>query len=364
MKELTRRQEIERSIITTFRSRIWARFLDGVIHYSLVEDGDNIAVCVSGGKDSFLLAKLMQELKKHYTFRFNLHFISMDPGYSEENAQKIRENAELLGVPLEIFRSNIFRVADRMGGDSPCYLCSRMRRGFLYARAKELGCNKIALGHNKSDVIETTLMGMFYGGQLQGMLPKLHAQNFEDMTLIRPMYEVLEDDIVQWKEYNHLSFIACACKKTAMLPQGVQGDSARQTMKRLVHEMRKENPDVEASLFRALHNVQIETFPAYNADGSLHFMEKFLQEEQALHKKATAQDAPSPAPVRPGPAEEQTDTDTAMHTDMHTAMHTAAYTGTAAGTAAGTDAAKSAPNASASATEPAQDSAASPAEDA
>ncbi|MCD8307454.1 MAG: tRNA 2-thiocytidine biosynthesis protein TtcA [Clostridia bacterium] len=297
MKELTRQQEIERSIITTFRTRIWAKFLDGVIHYSLVEDGDNIAVCVSGGKDSFLLAKLMQELKKHYTFHFNLHFISMDPGYSEANAAKIRENAEILGVPLEIFHSNIFRVAERKGGDSPCYLCSRMRRGFLYARAKELGCNKIALGHNKSDVIETTLMGMFYGGQLQGMLPKLHAQNFDNMTLIRPMYEVLEDDIVQWKEYNHLSFIACACKKTAMLPEGVQGDSARQTMKSLVHAMRKENPDVEASLFKALHNVQIETFPAYNANGSLHFMEKFREEELQTELRGTklpVQDLSSP----------------------------------------------------------------------
>ncbi|MCD8286907.1 MAG: tRNA 2-thiocytidine biosynthesis protein TtcA [Clostridia bacterium] len=292
MKELSRREEIERSIITTFRSRIWAKFLDGVIKYSLVEDGDVIAVCVSGGKDSFLLAKLMQELKKHYTFRFTLHFISMDPGYSEANAKKIQENADLLGVPLEIFHSNIFRVAERKGGDSPCYLCSRMRRGFLYARAKELGCNKIALGHNKSDVIETTLMGMFYGGQLQGMLPKLHAQNFDNMTLIRPMYEVLEDDIVQWKEYNHLSFIACACKKTAMLPEGVQGDSARQTMKALVHAMRKENPDVEASLFKALHNVQIETFPAYNADGRLHFMEKFHEEELRLHQEARGTQLP------------------------------------------------------------------------
>ncbi|MCD8287040.1 MAG: tRNA 2-thiocytidine biosynthesis protein TtcA [Clostridia bacterium] len=291
MKELSRRQEIERSIITTFRSRIWAKFLDGVNKYSLVEDGDNIAVCVSGGKDSFLLAKLMQELKKHYTISFNLHFISMDPGYSEANAQKILENAELLGVPLEIFHSNIFRVAERKGGDSPCYLCSRMRRGFLYARAKEIGCNKIALGHNKSDVIETTLMGMFYGGQLQGMLPKLHAHNFENMTLIRPMYEVLEDDIIQWKEYNRLSFIACACKKTAMLPEGVQGDSARQTMKRLVHEMRKENPDVDACLFQALHNVQIDTFPQYNKDGEDHFMEKFRMEEEALKSRPPAGDS-------------------------------------------------------------------------
>lgn len=276
-KLLTPAQQIERSIITKFRKGIWSRFLEAVKTYDLISEGDNIAVCISGGKDSFLLAKLIQELQHHSEVKFEARYLSMDPGYNEENARRIRENADLMEIPLQIFRSDIFEVTEEIGGASPCYLCARMRRGFLYARAKELGCNKIALGHHKTDVVETTLMGMLYGGQIQGMLPKLRSNNFEGMQLIRPMYCVSEKDILHWKEYNNLSFIACACKKTEGLATGEQGNSARQTVKELVRSFESENPDVESSLFKSLHNVQLDTLPAYKKDGATYFMEKFNQ---------------------------------------------------------------------------------------
>lgn len=276
-KILTRTQQIERSIITKFRKGIWSRFLEAVKTYDLISEGDNIAVCISGGKDSFLLAKLIQELQKHSDVKFGAQFLSMDPGYHEENARLIRENADMMGIPLQVFRSDIFEVTEEIGGASPCYLCARMRRGFLYARAKELGCNKIALGHHKTDVVETTLMGMLYGGQIQGMLPKLRSNHFDDMQLIRPMYCVSERDILHWKEYNELSFIACACKKTEGLATGEQGYSARRTVKELIRSFESENPDVESSLFKSLHNVQLDTLPAYKKDGATYFMDKFNQ---------------------------------------------------------------------------------------
>ncbi len=285
MRELTEVQEIERSIITKFRKPIWDRFLDGVNKYSMVEDGDKIAVCISGGKDSFLLAKLMQELKRHSETKFELEFISMDPGYDERNREKIKENAKRLGVPIQVFSSNIFSVAEKLDPTGGlCYLCARMRRGFLYSRAQELGCNKIALGHHMSDVIETTLMGMMYGGQIEGMLPKIVADNFDDMQLIRPMYCVLEDDIKAWASYNDLEFIACACKKTTSLPSGVQPDSARQDVKKLIREMKEKNPNVEACLFHAIHNVQLDTLPCYKRDGETYFMEKFERDKERKKK--------------------------------------------------------------------------------
>ena len=274
-KELTRAQEIERSIITKFRKGLWSRFLEAVKTYDLISEGDKIAVCVSGGKDSFLLAKLIQEFKKHSTVKFEAEFIGMNPGYNDENAANILQNAELLEVPLKIFKSDIFEVTDEIGGNSPCYLCARMRRGFLYARAQELGCNKIALGHHKSDVIETTLMGMLYGGQLQGMLPKLRSNNFEGMQLIRPMYCIAEEDIIHWQKYNGLSFIACACKKTAGLALGEQGYSARQEVKDIIKRVKEKNPDVESSVFKALHNVQLDTLVGYKSGDKQYFMEKF-----------------------------------------------------------------------------------------
>ena len=201
-KELERYKRIERSIITTYRKQLWSPFILAVKKYSLIDAGDKIAVCISGGKDSMLLAKLMQELHRHSEVPFSLVFLVMDPGYNAKNRRKIEENAELLHVPAEIFRTDIFAAADAASAESPCYLCARMRRGHLYAKAKELGCNKIALGHHKSDVIETTLMGMLYGGQIQGMLPRIKSANFEGMELIRPLYCVLESDILRWKEYN------------------------------------------------------------------------------------------------------------------------------------------------------------------
>ena len=213
-KELERYKQIERSIITTYRKTIWSPFVLAVKKYHLIDEGDKIAVCISGGKDSMLLAKLMQELHRHSEVNFGLVFLVMDPGYNAANRKRIEENAALLQVPVEIFETDVFAASIAAGGDSPCYLCARMRRGYLYAKAKELGCNKIALGHHKSDAIETTLMAMLYGGQIQGMLPRIKSTNFEGMELIRPLYCVLEEDILRWKEYNGLSFIACACKFT------------------------------------------------------------------------------------------------------------------------------------------------------
>ncbi len=274
-KELTKAQEVERSIITKFRKGLWSRFLEAIKTYGLIEEGDKIAVCVSGGKDSFLLAKLVQELKKHSEIRFDAEFISMNPGYNEENAAMIEKNAALLEIPLKTFKSDIFEVTDEIGGNSPCYLCARMRRGFLYARARELGCNKIALGHHKSDVIETTLMGMLYGGQIQGMLPKLRSNNFEGMQLIRPMYCISEDDIVHWQKYNGLEFIACVCKKTEGLALGEQGYSARQEVKEIIKRVAEKNPDVESSIFKSLHNVQLDTLVGYKQGDAQYFMEKF-----------------------------------------------------------------------------------------
>ena len=218
-KQLEKYQEVERSIITTYRKAIWSPFVLAVKKYNLIEAGDKIAVCISGGKDSMLLAKLMQQLSRHSDVPFELVYLVMDPGYAPENRRQIEENARLLHIPITVFDSDVFAAAETAAGDSPCYLCARMRRGHLYAKAKELGCNKIALGHHKSDVIETTLMGMLYGGQIQGMLPKLSSVNFEGMELIRPLYCVLEQDILRWKEYNGLQFIACACKFTESVEQ-------------------------------------------------------------------------------------------------------------------------------------------------
>lgn len=267
---------VERSIITKFRKTIWAPFLEALRVYKLVSEGDKIAVCISGGKDSMLLAKLFQELKRHSEVEFGVEYICMDPGYSEENAKKIEYNAALLGVPIKFFKSDVFEAASIIGGESPCYMCARMRRGYLYARAHELGCNKIALGHHRSDVIETTLMGMFYGGQIQGMMPRIRSANFQGMELIRPMYCISEEDIAHWRDYNGLEFIACACSFTARLQQNGQGRSVRQEMKELVKELKKRNPDVEKSIFKSIHNVQLDTLPGYKTGQTRHsFLERF-----------------------------------------------------------------------------------------
>ena len=250
----------ERSLIKKYRKTLWNPFIAAVKRYELIAPGDRIAVCISGGKDSMLLAKLMQELQRHTEQPFELVFLVMDPGYNPENRALIEANAEKLRVPVTIFESDIFDVTVSVDRN-PCYLCARMRRGFLYAKAQELGCNKIALGHHFSDVIETTLLGLFYGAQMQSMPPKLHSKNFPGMELIRPLYCVREEDIIAWKNYNGLRFLQCACRFTEerdAAEDGV-GQSKRQEMKRLIRTLRETNPNIEKSIFAAIHDVQIDT---------------------------------------------------------------------------------------------------------
>ena len=270
-RELTPQETAERSLIKTYRKSLWNPFIAAVKRYELVSPGDHIAVCVSGGKDSFVLAKLMQELQKHTDQPFQLTFLAMDPGYSPANRRMLEENAERLGIPLTMFESNIFDVTVQVD-KNPCYLCARMRRGCLYAKAKELGCNKIALGHHFSDVIETTLLGLFYGAQLQAMPPKLRSKNFPGMELIRPLYCVHEDAIVRWRDYNELRFLQCACRFTEARDasgDGV-GESKRQEIKLLLRELKKANPNIEKSIFRAIHGVQLDTFPGFKYRGAAH----------------------------------------------------------------------------------------------
>ena len=276
-KQLTPCQMVERSIIKKFRKTIWNPFILAVKRYELIQQGDRIAVCISGGKDSMLLAKLMQQLQRHSEVPFELVILVMDPGYNPVNRQKIESNAELLHIPLTIFESDIFEVASSTE-KNPCYLCARMRRGNLYHQAQELGCNKIALGHHFSDVIETTLIGMFYGSQLQGMMPKLHSTNFPGMQLIRPMYCIHEDAILAWKQYNNLEFIQCACRMTEKIDASGDGigPSKRQEIKLLLRELRKTNPNIEKSIFNSIHAVCLDTMPGYKTGGVAHsFLERY-----------------------------------------------------------------------------------------
>ncbi len=268
-RDLTTQETAERSLIKTYRKSLWNPFIAAVKRYELISPGDHIAVCVSGGKDSFVLAKLMQELRKHTDHPFQLTFLAMDPGYNQANRALLEENAKRLGIPLAIFESGIFHVTVQVD-KNPCYLCARMRRGSLYARAQELGCNKIALGHHFSDVIETTLLGLFYGAQLQAMPPKLRSKNFPGMELIRPLYCVHEDAVVNWRNYNDLHFLQCACRFTEARDasgDGV-GDSKRQEIKLLLRELKKTNPNIEKSIFRAIHGVQLDTFPGFKHRGA------------------------------------------------------------------------------------------------
>ena len=270
-------QLVERSIITKYRKVLWNPFIEAVKRYEMIQPGDRIAVCISGGKDSMLLAKLMQQLQKHSDFPFELVFLVMDPGYNELNRKKIESNAALLNIPVKIFESDIFEVADS-AGKSPCYLCARMRRGYLYSRAQELGCNKIALGHHFNDVVETTLISMFYGSQLQAMLPKLHSTNFEGMTLIRPLYCVHEDDIIAWARDNSLEFIQCACRLTerSAADTGDVNVSKRKEIKLLLRRLRQGNPNIEKSIFNSIHAVALDTMPGFKTGGVEHsFLERF-----------------------------------------------------------------------------------------
>ena len=257
-------QNIERSIMKKYRKELCNPFIKAVKNYELVQENDKIAVCISGGKDSMLMAKLMQLLQRYGDVPFELTFLVMDPGYNEKNRKKIEENAKILNVPITVFETNIFDVANSVD-KSPCYLCARMRRGYLYSRAKELGCNKIALGHHFDDVIETTLIGMFYASQLKAMIPKLHSTNFEGMELIRPMYCIHEEDIIAWMNYNGLEFIQCACRFTEnyTLNNNEGGISKRQEIKMLIRQLKKDNPLIDKSIFNSIHAVSLDTMPGY-----------------------------------------------------------------------------------------------------
>lgn len=275
-RKLEKHIEIERSIIKKYRKSIWSNFIAAVQQYELISSGDKIAVCISGGKDSMLLAKCMQQLQRHSEVPFELVFLVMDPGYNKVNRDLIIENSKLMNIPIEIFESDIFEVAERAGG-SPCYLCARMRRGCLYSKAKSLGCNKIALGHHFNDVIETVLMSMFYSSEIKTMLPKLHSTNFEGMELIRPLYMVKEEDIIAWANYNSLRFLQCACKFTEISTER-EDLSKRKEIKSIIKEIKKINKNVDDNIFRSLHNVNLATLPGFRDcdSGDLHsFLEKY-----------------------------------------------------------------------------------------
>lgn len=262
-------KDIERSIIKTYRKDIWCKFTEAIRIYNLVQDGDKIAVCISGGKDSFLMAKCFQELQRHGKINFQLEFLVMDPGYSEDACKVIQKNAERLGVPVHIFQSTIFLSVKEMKPKSPCYMCARMRRGHLYHMAQELGCNKIALGHHFNDVIETILMGIFYNGRMETMLPKIKSQNFLGMELIRPMYLIKECSIINWMNYNELSFIGCAC----MLKKE---DSKRMEMKRLIKDLREKNKFVEYNIFKSVENINMKQIMGYvDGDSKYNYLDDY-----------------------------------------------------------------------------------------
>ena len=276
-RELEPYQRVERSIQKKFRKSIWVPFIAAVKRYELIQENDKIAVCISGGKDSMLMAKLLQELQKYSEVPFELVYLVMDPGYNELNRKKIESNAALLHIPITIFETDIFSVANNTE-KNPCYLCAKMRRGHLYSKAKSLGCNKIALGHHFSDVVETTVMSMFYGAQLQAMPPKLHSQNFEGMELIRPMYCIHEDDILSWKRYNDLEFIQCACRFTESCAScgGTEKGSKRAEIKALIKELSAKSPYIEKNIFRSVENVNLNTIVAYKQNGQKHsFLEDY-----------------------------------------------------------------------------------------
>lgn len=275
-RELTPAQAAERSLLKTYRETLWNPFVGAVKQYRLIAEGDAVAVCVSGGKDSLVLCKLMQLLCRHSEVPFTVTFIAMDPGFTPAVRRQLEENARLLEIPLTVFETDVLRVAEHHGGASPCYLCARMRRGYLYAKAKELGCNKIALGHHRDDAIETTLIGMLYGSQLQGMLPRLRSTNFPGMELIRPLYAIREADIIRWQNYNHLAPSVCACPVAVKNAADGEDGSRRQTVKRLIAQLKKDDPNVENSLFHSLHKVNANTFPGYRLGEVEHsFLERF-----------------------------------------------------------------------------------------
>lgn len=255
---------IERSIIKKYRKELWNPFIVALKEYQLINSGDKIGVCISGGKDSMLMAKLIQQLQKVSDVPFEAEYIVMNPGYNSENYQRILDNADLLHIPVKVFETDIFSVTDKISSNNPCYLCARMRRGHLYQKAHELGCNKIALGHHFDDVIETLLLSIFYGAQLQSMPPKLHSTNFTDMELIRPLYRIHEKDIISWKNYNRLEFIQCACRLTE---KNSVHDSKREEIKQLIATLKKTNPNIDKNIFNSIHTLSLDTFVGYKSKG-------------------------------------------------------------------------------------------------
>lgn len=277
----------EISLYKKFGKEIWSKFIKGVRNYKLIEENDKIAVCISGGKDSMLMAKCMQRLQRYSDVPFSVEYLVMDPGYNTVNRKKIEENAALLNIPIKIFESDIFEAVETVD-NSPCYLCARMRRGHLYKNAQELGCNKIALGHHFDDVIETIVMGMFYGGQFQTMMPKLHSTNFEGMSLIRPLYMVREEDIIAWRDYNKLEFIQCACRFTDNYTHSADGigKSKRREIKALLTEMRKKSSVIDMNIFRSAEKVKTATIISYEKDGQVHSFLDEYEEYEKRHKKS------------------------------------------------------------------------------
>ena len=259
-------KEIERSIIKKFRKEIWGRFTRAVKDYNLINENDKIMVCISGGKDSFLLAKCIQEIKRHGKINFDAYYVVMNPGYRKENLDKIMNNAKLLNIDIQVFESDIFAVAEKLNKEKPCYMCARMRRGFLYSKAKELGCNKIALGHHFDDVIETTLLSMLYGAEIKTMLPKLHSENFEGLELIRPLYLVKEKDILSWKNFHNLEFLNCACSFTERTNND-EDISKRKEIKDLISLLRTKNKNIDFNIFKSVSNVNLNTVLGYKKDG-------------------------------------------------------------------------------------------------
>ena len=267
-------KEIERSIIKKFRKDIWSKFVKAVAEFELIQENDKIMVCISGGKDSFLLAKCMEEIKRHGKVKFDVCYVCMDPGYNDFNRDMILDNAKILNVDLQMFESDIFDVVASVDR-SPCYLCARMRRGCLYKKAQELGCNKIALGHHFDDVIETTLLSMLYGSEIKTMMPKLHSENFEGLELIRPLYLVKEDDVKAWAKYNGLTFLNCACRFTEENYEKDETNSKRLAMKRLISNLKKDNPNIDYNIFKALDNINMNCVLGWKNDKEKH---SFLDE--------------------------------------------------------------------------------------
>lgn len=262
--------EIERSIIKKFRKEIWCRFTKAIRDYELIKNNDKIMVCISGGKDSFLMAKCFQEIKKHGKIDFDVCYVVMNPGYTDKHLEELKENAKLLNIPIEIFNSDIFLNVDNMNAKSPCYMCARMRRGHLYNKARELGCNKIALGHHFDDVIETTLLSIIYGAEVKTMMPKLYSDNFKGLELIRPMYLIKEKDIIAWSKYNNLKFLNCACKMTIESSK-IEETSKRKEIKRLIDNLRKNNQYVDYNIFKSMQNINLTQVLGYKKDDLEYF---------------------------------------------------------------------------------------------